>query len=106
MFDAGMIDNLIEAGWHVIESDFDPRAFKNWKMRAFECVHSLMGPDHPYTQYFNAFVIRPQCTDLLAGEGILNAVRDKAGSKSSDGPSDPRACCANDLMSDKSADAA
>ncbi len=76
MFDR-MIDELIEAGWYVLESDFDPRAFVQWKMRALECVHCLMGPDHPYTQYFNSFVMRPASTDLLAGEGILTAMKEK-----------------------------
>ena len=72
-----MIDELIEAGWYVLESDIDPRAFVQWKMRALECVECLMGPEHPYTQYFNSFVLRPASTDLLAGEGILNAMREQ-----------------------------
>ena len=73
------IDELIEAGWYVLESDFDPRAFVQWKLRALECVECLMGADHPYTQYFNSFVTRPASTDLLAGEGILNAMKEQVG---------------------------
>ena len=79
------IDELIEAGWYVLESDFDPRAFVQWKMRALECVHCLMGADHPYTQYFNSFVMRPASTDLLAGEGILNAMKEQVGGTSRSG---------------------
>ena len=72
-----MVDDLIEAGWYVLESDFDPRAFSEWKAKAFECVHAMMGPSHPYTQYFKAFVTSPEHADLLAGEGILNAVKEQ-----------------------------
>lgn len=69
------IDDLIEAGWHVLESDFDPGAFKKWKKEAFECVTALVGPDHPYAQYFSQFVLEPKRRNLLAGEGILVAMR-------------------------------
>ena len=79
------IDELIEAGWYVLESDFDPRAFVQWKLRALECVECLMGPDHPYTQYFNSFVTRPASPDLLAGEGILNAMKEQVGRTSLSG---------------------
>ncbi len=72
-----MIDELIEAGWYGLESDFDPQAFVHWKMKALECVECLMGPEHPYIQYFNLFVLRPASTDLLVGEGILNAMREQ-----------------------------
>jgi|GEM_PF-666598 len=71
------IDSLIEAGWEVIESEFDPRAFREWKMAASQCVAALMGPDHPYTKYFGNFVSEPQASDLLAGEGILVAIRER-----------------------------
>ncbi len=27
------IDDLIRAGWSVIETDFDPKAFKGWRAR-------------------------------------------------------------------------
>ncbi len=59
-----MIDDLIEAGWYVLESDFDLKALSNWRKEAFECVTALMGPDHTYTQYFKDFVRevpRPEC---------------------------------------------
>ena len=42
------IDELINAGWEVLESDFDPVAFMKWRRSAYECVVVLLGPDHPY----------------------------------------------------------
>lgn len=69
------IDDLIEAGWDVLESELDASAFKKWKREAFNCVTALVGPDHPYAQYFNEFVVEPDRRNLLAGEGILVAMR-------------------------------
>ena len=71
-----LVDNLIEAGWDVLESDFDPGAFRVWRKAASECVAALAGPHHPYTKYFEDYVLVPESTDLLAGEGILMAIRE------------------------------
>lgn len=71
------IDNLIEAGWHVLDTDFDRAAFINWRQRAFECLRTLLGPDHPYTACFRAFVVHEEKSDLLAGTGILVAAKHK-----------------------------
>ena len=51
-----LVDNLIEAGWHVIDSDFDMMAFSHWRKQALECIGALMGPAHAYTHYFRDFV--------------------------------------------------
>ena len=74
---AKRIDDVIEAGWYVVESDFDAGAFRTWKERAFECVASLMGPDHPYTRYFGEFVSEAKKNNVLTGEGILTAVKEQ-----------------------------
>jgi hypothetical protein len=71
-----MLDDLIEAGWYVLESDFDARALSNWKKEAFDCVIALLGPDHTYSHYFNDFVRGRAKSSILAGEGVLNAVRE------------------------------
>ena len=97
------IDELIEAGWYVLESDFDPRAFVQWKIRALECVECLMGPDHPYTQYFNSFVLRPATIDLLAGEGILNAMREQPAGTIRNGSLHQEPQSVDDLMPSGSA---
>jgi hypothetical protein len=83
------IDNLIEAGWHVIDSDFDITAFTRWRKQALDCVGTLMGPAHPYTNYFRDFVEQAERSSLLTGEGILVATKEQianAQRQSSTGP--------------------
>ncbi|MEW6137231.1 MAG: hypothetical protein AB1733_03290 [Thermodesulfobacteriota bacterium] len=41
--------NLVEAGWHVIESDFDTAAFLKWRKAAVACLDELMEPDEKST---------------------------------------------------------
>lgn len=72
------IDRLIEAGWYVLESDFDRAAFIHWRQRAFQCLMTLLGPDHPYTECFKAFVVEAEKCQLLTGTGILTAAKEKA----------------------------
>jgi hypothetical protein len=50
------IDELIKAGWSVVDSDFAPEAFKHWRLEAFECLTAMFGPDSIYTKYFEQFV--------------------------------------------------
>jgi hypothetical protein len=69
------LDDLIKAGWTVIERDFEPNAFVNWRKRALDCVLVLVGPDHPYAKFFNAFLAQEARNSLLAGAGILEATR-------------------------------
>ena len=60
------IDRLIKAGWGVVESDFDPISFQNWRLKAFECLGAMFGPDHVYTKYFEQFVQQGDRTNVLA----------------------------------------
>jgi hypothetical protein len=46
------LDDLIEAGWHVIDSEFDRAAVVFWKRRACEFLVEFLGPDHASTQSF------------------------------------------------------
>lgn len=39
------LTKLVEAGWHVIESDFDTAAFLTWREAAVKCLNELMGPE-------------------------------------------------------------
>lgn len=39
------LTKLVEAGWHVIESDFDAAAFLTWRAAAVKCLSELMGPE-------------------------------------------------------------
>jgi hypothetical protein len=52
------IDDLIEAGWHVLYSDFDGVAFEDWRRKVLDCVNELLGPDHRHTQHFKNCVRR------------------------------------------------
>jgi hypothetical protein len=76
--DLKLIDTLIEAGWRVVESGFDPLAFDQWRQTAFDCLLAIFGPHHAYTQYFAAFVKRPDTSNLLAGGGLLVAAKQHA----------------------------
>ncbi len=46
------LDNLIEAGWNVLKTNFDEVAIEKWRKEALHCVSELGGPDHPCTEYF------------------------------------------------------
>ena len=72
------IDDLIKAGWGVVESDFDPIAFHHWRRSAFDCLTAMFGPDHVYTRHFENFVRQGGKTDLLAAGGILIAAKEQA----------------------------
>jgi hypothetical protein len=72
-----VVDNLIEAGWHVIDSDFDAIAFAHWRKQALDCIGALMGPAHAYTHYFRDFVDHAEQTSLLTGAGILVATKEQ-----------------------------
>lgn len=71
------IDDLIQAGRSVLESNFHPAAFQNWRKEAFYCLNALVGPDHAYTEYFRNYVQESEKTALLVGGGILAAAKEK-----------------------------
>ncbi len=71
----GRIDELIKAGWGVLDSDFDPAAFQNWRRKAFECLTAMFGPDHIYTKYFEHFVQQGDKANILAAGGVLVAAK-------------------------------
>lgn len=51
MFGEEHLDDLIEAGWKVLESGFDIAAFQEWRQLASACVRDLSGPDDPCAEY-------------------------------------------------------
>ena|SRR5208337_4149655 len=71
------IDDLIEAGWYMLDSDCDATAFANWRRKALDCVTALLGPSHRYTSYFTDFADEAETKSLLAGEGILIAAKEQ-----------------------------
>jgi hypothetical protein len=46
------LTKLVEAGWHVIESDFDAAAFRTWRAAAVKCLSELIGPEFESSRYF------------------------------------------------------
>jgi hypothetical protein len=46
------IDRLIEAGWYVLDSEFDNRALAHWKKTTSEFLISFLGPRHLVTESF------------------------------------------------------
>jgi len=44
------INNLIAAGWYVLDSDFDPAALQHWRVQAFHCCDDVLGSDHVTTK--------------------------------------------------------
>ena len=50
------IDNLIAAGWYVLDSGFDRTALQHWRVQAFHCIHDVLGPDHVTTKHFENLV--------------------------------------------------
>ena len=75
----GRIDDLIEAGWGVLESGFDPIAFLQWRRSAFDCLTQMVGPHHVYTRHFENLVRKSSRAELLAAAGILSAAQQGIG---------------------------
>ncbi len=73
------IDDLIESGTLVLNSDFDPTVCRRWRLKALHCLTMLLGTDHYYTKNFKTFVRQAQRIDLLAAYGILSAVQQQFG---------------------------
>ncbi len=69
-------EKLIEAGWQVLESDFDEDAFREWRKQATKFLDSLLGSDHTYTKNFDAWVRPPHGRNVLTGVGVLIAAKE------------------------------
>lgn len=76
--DLEKIDGMIDAGWEVLRSDFDEAAFLVWRQRVRECIESLLGSTHAYNQFFERCSARRRRRSVLAGCGILAAVKEMA----------------------------
>ncbi len=74
------IDDLIEAGWGALDSDFDPVAFQRWRRRALDCLTAAVGRDHVYTRHFERFVREEGEADILIASGILSAAKEQESS--------------------------
>ena len=84
------IDALIQAGWQVLESDFNEAAFRHWREEALKCLTLLAGADHPYTHHFKGTVLEAKQRNILASLGVLTAAPlDSSADKRSEQGSDP-----------------
>ncbi|MGC8603076.1 MAG: hypothetical protein ACP5VS_05230 [Desulfomonilaceae bacterium] len=69
------IDDLIESATLALNSDFDPTVFRSWRLQAFDCLTTFLGPNHYYTKKFETLVKHARRIDLLAAYGIISAVQ-------------------------------
>jgi hypothetical protein len=84
-----LIDNLIEAGWHVLDTDFDETALQNWRELAHICLTDLLGSDHIYVQQFTDWVRQREKLNLMAAGGVLVAAKEVVSNMKSVGRSVP-----------------
>jgi hypothetical protein len=76
MYQERLIDSLIEAGWHVLDTDFDETALRNWRELALICLTDLLGSDHIYVQQFTEWVRHTEKVNLMAAGGVLVAAKE------------------------------
>jgi hypothetical protein len=79
-----LIDEVIEAGWGVLKTNFDEKAFAHWRQSAYDCIAALLAPDHPCFRLFQDHVNEPDAMSLLTGGGILYSVRELLTTSSSE----------------------
>lgn len=84
------IDDLIEAGWKVIDADFDPVAFEVWKKRRVTCLSTLLGSDHTYTRFFRDHLRGAHRNNLVVGGGILAAASRELRKRKEESDSKPK----------------
>jgi hypothetical protein len=64
------IDDLITAGWYVLDSDFEPAALQNWRVKAFHCCDALLGSHHVTTRHFEDRVYFGPWTEFTKSTGV------------------------------------
>ncbi len=70
------ITDLINAAQALLDAGFDVQAFLTWKSLAFISLLGLLGPLHYYTKTFCRVTEVPDHTHLMAGEGVLVAIKE------------------------------
>ena len=65
MYSGKSLDDLIEAGWHVIDTEFDAGAFYYWKKKALDFLTDFVGPDHESTRSFRNCIEQTEKFDPL-----------------------------------------
>ncbi|MEJ2717515.1 MAG: hypothetical protein P8182_10305 [Deltaproteobacteria bacterium] len=73
------IDALIEAGWYVVESDFDETAVQNWRKRALECLADLSKPFETHAEHLDTYFGKAEESVFLEGPERLHKADRKTG---------------------------
>lgn len=71
------IEDLIQAGWRILNGPGDDQESAQWKARALDCIERLFGPDHIYVSYLRESFGRSGRLSVLSGAGILDAAREQ-----------------------------
>ncbi len=66
---------LVEAGYQVVDTDFDEMAFRKWRQKAIDCIAVLLGAEHPYVRSFSEHVRRRDFNSLFLGRGLVSATK-------------------------------
>ncbi len=83
------IDLMVNAAWEVIRNDFERQAVLQWKKRARECLVSLVGENHYYTEQFDIQTKElNEKKKIMACCGILSAAKEFAKTDTSNITSD------------------
>jgi hypothetical protein len=75
MYSGKRLDDLIEAGWHVVDTEFDAEALYYWKKKALDFLTDFVGPDHACTQSFRDTIQHTEQFEPLDGIDIFAAAR-------------------------------
>lgn len=67
---------LLNQAQSILDAGFDVDAFLAWKSFAFFSVVVLLGPTHYYAKNFNSIISENTPKGLLAGKGVLIAVKE------------------------------
>jgi hypothetical protein len=68
--------DLINAAQSLLDAGFDVQQFLAWKGIAFLFLLGLLGPLHYYTKTFCRVTEKPDHANLMAGEGVLMAIKE------------------------------
>ncbi len=73
MYSGKRLDDLIEAGWHVVDTEYDAEALYHWKKKVLDFLTDFVGPDHACTQSFKHRIQQTELFDHFDGSEILAA---------------------------------
>jgi hypothetical protein len=78
MYSGKRLDDLIEAGWHVVDTEFDAEALHYWRKKALDFLTDFVGPDHACTQSFRDCIKPTEQFDPLDRSDMLQAAGNDA----------------------------